>query len=134
MGNWLFPFVFGKSFEGMYKPFLFLVPGILSLSGLFVITAYYAGKNRMMVNIKGALLALIVVLIADRIFIPVYGINAAALISSIGYIIYQVYVLYIFKKEYHTAILDFFMVRISDWRDIKSSILRSLNATNEKQQ
>lgn len=133
-GNWLFPFVFGNGFSEMYQPFLFLIPGILSLSGLFTVTAYYAGKNRMMVNIKGSVLALLFILIADRIFIPVYGINAAALISSIGYIIYQVYVLLIFKKEHQTSISDFFIFRITDWHDLKNSILRSVKVNDEKQQ
>ena len=133
-GNWLFPFVFGKSFSGIYQPFLFLIPGILSLSCLFTVTAYYAGKNRMMVNIKGSVLSLIFIMAADRIFIPVYGINAAAIISSMGYIIYQVYVLMIFKKEYRTSISDFFIFRIADWHDMKNIILRSTKDYDEKQQ
>ena len=132
-GNWLFPFVFGKSFESMYQPFLFLIPGILSLSGLFMVTAYYAGKNRMMVNIKGAALALVVIVIGDRIFIPAYGINAAALISSIGYIVYQVYVLTIFKNEYHSSMRDFFIFRISDWRELKNNLIQPRKITNEEQ-
>lgn len=119
-GQWLFPVVFGKSFTGMYVPFLLLVPGILSLSGLFTVTAYYAGKNRLGVNIYGTLIALAVIITGDSIFIPRYGISAAALVSSIGYIVYQVYVLIIFKKEYGTPVMDFFIPKRSDWKEIKT--------------
>ena len=39
------------------------------------------------------------ILIADFFFIPRYGTNGAALISSIGYFIYYCYVFLVFKKE-----------------------------------
>lgn len=134
IGKWLFPLLFGESFSGMYQPFLFLIPGILSLSGLFTLTAYYAGKNRIKVNIIGSVLALLVILAGDSIFIPVYGINAAALVSSIGYIVYQVYVLWVFTNEYKTAPGSFFIFRLSDWHFIKEGIARSFKRQDEKQQ
>lgn len=98
-GYWLFPFVYGTSFTGMYIPFLLLMPGILSLSALCPFTAYFAGKNRIGVNIKGALLALLVVIAGDILVIPACGTAGAALVSSIGYITYLVYVLLFYKKE-----------------------------------
>ena len=124
-GRWLFPFVFGKSFAGMYLPFLWLVPGILSLSGIFTLTAYFAGKNRIKVNITGSVYALVVIIAGDIFFIPRYGIEAAAIISSIGYMVYQVYIIAIFKKEYNIAVVDFFIFRSSDLKKIKTSIINS---------
>lgn len=122
IGYWLFPFVFGSSFINMYQPFLLLIPGILSLSGLFTLTAYYAGKDRIIVNMKGSLLALVVIIIGDSIFIPVYGIHAAALVSSIGYIVYGIYVLFIFKKEYQVNNGDFIFYKKGDLAEMKKLI------------
>jgi O-antigen/teichoic acid export membrane protein len=130
-GKWLFPFVFGESFTDMFLPFLWLIPGILSLSGIYTLTAYFAGKNRIKVNITGSVYALIVILVGDIIFIPKYGINAAALVSSIGYIVYQVYIIAVFKKEYPGSAADFFIFRSSDWQQIKRTISSSLNKNNE---
>ena len=126
VGKWLFPFVFGDSFDNMYVPFLFLIPGILALSTLYTLTAYYAGKNRVMVNLKGALLTFIIIVSGDILFIPSYGINAAAAVSSVGYIAYHVYVLSVFTKEYKTSALDFFIFRFSDIPKMKRSILKNL--------
>ena len=125
-GKWLFPFVFGDSFSDMYLPFLLLIPGILALSGIFTLTAYFAGKNRINVNITGSVYALIVIVVADMLFIPQYGIKAAALISSAGYIVYQVYIIAVFKKEYQIAVTDFFIFRSSDFTRIKNSIQNSI--------
>ncbi len=118
-GKLFFPYLFGDSFSQMYIPFLLLIPGILALSGIFTITAYFAGKNRIRYNITGSVLALIVILAGDIIFIPRYGINAAALVSSAGYLVYQVYVLIIINKEFNTKLSDFFVFRFSDIKSIK---------------
>jgi O-antigen/teichoic acid export membrane protein len=133
-GKWLFPIVFGESFSSMYQPFLWMIPGILSLSGIFTLTAYFAGKNQIKVNITGSLFALAVILAGDIIFIPKYGINAAAMVSSLGYIVYQYYIIRVFKKEYPCSFTDFFIFRSSDWQTIKKSISASFNKNNENQQ
>jgi O-antigen/teichoic acid export membrane protein len=98
-GNWLFPMVFGPSYAKMYPAFLLIIPGILSMAGLYPYTTYFAGDGRIRVNMMGCLFAFTFVLIADYFFIPRYGINGAALISSIGYFIYYCYVFLVFKKE-----------------------------------
>jgi O-antigen/teichoic acid export membrane protein len=122
-GKWLFPVVFGASFAEMYQPFLLLIPGILALSGIFTLTAYFAGKNMIRTNIKGSVMALAVIFIGDIIFIPLYGINAAALVSSIGYIVYQVYVIVIFNREYKTTVADFFVFRFNDLKVMTNNLI-----------
>ncbi|MEP6595381.1 MAG: hypothetical protein ABJA71_05515 [Ginsengibacter sp.] len=129
-GNWLFPWVFGRSFTQMYQPFLFLVPGILSLPGLYIFTAHYSGKNKIIINIKGTSLALIVVFFSDMFLIPIYGILAAAGISSAGYIIYQLYVLHKFKKQFNRPIRDFFLVKASDIKFMRQSLLKDIKSDN----
>ncbi len=119
-GNWLFTFVFGKSFDRMFLPYLLLIPGVLSLSSLYPLAAYYSGKNKLMVNITGSLIALLFIVIADFIFIPRFGISAAALISSIGYIMYHSYVLIVFRQEYKTSVAGFFMIKKSDFIWLKN--------------
>lgn len=121
-GYWLFPAVYGPTFDKMYWPFLLLSPGILSLSTLSLLTAFYAGNNRLGVNIRGSVVALLVIVAGSFIFIPKYGINAAAMVSSIGYICFQLYVLRQFTKDYHPNVLDFFIPKLSDWDRVKQFI------------
>ena len=130
-GYWLFPLLFGESFQNMYVPFLLLIPGILALSTLYTLTAYNAGKNKISTNIKGASIALAFIIVTDLVFIPLYGINGAAMISSIGYIIYHIYVLTAFTKEYGSSAISFFNFKLSDIQKIRNSIFK-VSKTNEQ--
>jgi len=126
-GRWLFPMVYGESFNMMYAPFMLLAPGIVSLSTLSLLTAFYAGRNKLSINIKGSVIALVVIVTGNFLFIPAYGIVAAALVSSIGYICFQVYVLYRFRQEYRSNVLAFFIPKLSDWDKVKQYIRAEAN-------
>ena len=127
IGKWLFPVIFGESFTAMYPAFIWLTPGILSLSTLFTLTAYNAGKNKLKDNMLGCLYALILVIAGNWLFVPVYGINAAAAVSSIGYIVYHVYLLIDFKKENSSGILQFFVFKWEDITALKKLLTLSKN-------
>ena len=125
VGKWLFPFVFGGSFFGMYQPFLFLIPGILSLSMVSTMAAYFSGTNRVPVNLAGSFLALVVIITGDALLIPRYGITAAAAVSSAGYITYHIFVLYTFNRIHHSGVIDFFYFRLSDLKRLKESVFKT---------
>ncbi|HSN62425.1 MAG TPA: polysaccharide biosynthesis C-terminal domain-containing protein, partial [Ferruginibacter sp.] len=119
IGHWFFPFIFGDTYTSMHVAFIYLVPGILALSTLYTLTAYNGGRNKQKVNIVGCVLALIVVVAGNFLFVPQYGINAAAAVSSIGYIVFQAYLLYDFKKEYSIKLSSFFIFRLDDINTLK---------------
>ena len=125
VGKWMFPFVFGDSFSGMYQPFLFLIPGILSLSLVSPMAAYFSGTNKVSVSLTGAFLALLIVVAGDALLIPGYGIVAAAAVSSVGYLTYFIFVLYSFNRIHHSGVIDFFYFRLSDLRKIKESVFKN---------
>ncbi len=115
LGKWLFPWVYGNSFGEMYLPFVLLIPGILAMSASYPYTAYYSAVNRIHVNIEGHSLALLFIVAADWIFIPLYGIAAAALISSIGYTLFYMYVLFVFKKEFRFPFRKLFTLNRNEY-------------------
>ncbi len=125
IGRWFFPFVFGESFTDMYPAFVCLVPGILSLSILFTLAAYNGGKNKQRENLVGCILALVFVVAGNWLFVPKYGINAAACVSSAGYMIYVAYILYDFKKDNDFTLRSFFVFRLQDISDIKRLLTSS---------
>lgn len=121
-GKWLFPFVFGETFQLMYIPFLLLLPGIWALSNLTILSAYFAGVNKVKINVQGASLALIVILAGDFVFIPHYGIFAAALVSTAGYTINFMYSFLILQKEHPVSISKYWNINKEDIRWLKNII------------
>lgn len=125
-GYWLFPFIYGNSFRHMYIPFLLLIPGILSLPLTSILVSYNAGKGRQSTSFKASLLALVVIVMGDVLFIPKFGIEAAALVSSAGYIISLVYMVKAFTKEHPQERYNFFFLQKSDLKNL-SGILQKKN-------
>ncbi|MBS1751106.1 MAG: polysaccharide biosynthesis C-terminal domain-containing protein [Bacteroidetes bacterium] len=126
LGYWLFPLIYGHSFRNMYIPFLLLIPGIFSLSIISVLSAYFAGQNKVWINLLGALLGLLFIIVLDIIFIPVYGIAAAALISSMGYIINMLFSMRYFQQGQDISIAGFFKFNYGDWLKIKNDMAGKL--------
>lgn len=121
-GKWLFPWLFGNSFDKMYVTFLPLIPGILSLVIISLLGAYFAGKDLVRINLIGALLALIIMVIADLILIPALQIQGAAIACSISYSSYLVYLLFWFSRKESSTISNMFFITKSDWSLFKNML------------
>jgi O-antigen/teichoic acid export membrane protein len=130
-GKWLFPFIFGHDFDLMYGAFVWLVPGIIGLSVLYPFSAYYSGINQISTNIKGSLLAMAVIITGDVVLIPQFGIQAAAGVSSVGYICYQLFVMVRFKNKHNIPSREFFYFEATDFHRISRSLKPSF-VLNEK--
>ena len=115
LGKWIFILVFGETFNAMQLPMLILIPGIFSLSVLALLSAYFSGTGRVKINLQGAVIALAVMIAGDYFFVPVYGIIAAALISTISYAVNLSYSLWKFYKDYSVSWIDFFKWRKTDY-------------------
>jgi O-antigen/teichoic acid export membrane protein len=98
IGKRLFVFVFGPSFFHVQLPLLILLPGILCLSALCLLSAYFGGKGKININLRGAVYALLVVVAGNLVFIKHYSIYVAAGASTIGYAVNLGYSLGHFRK------------------------------------
>lgn len=121
-GKWIFPIVFGHTFQLMYVPFVLLLPGIWALSNLYILSAYFGGVNKVKINVQGACLALLVILAGDVLFIPRYGIFAAAIVSTAGYTINFMYSFFILQKEYPVSFGQYWSINKEDIQWLKSII------------
>ncbi len=115
IGEWLFPFVYGATFDRMYWPTLLILPGIWALSVMVLLAAYYSGKGNVKMNIYGGLLSVVIVLVGNYLFTFRYGMIAAAVISTVAYFSYLFFLLYKFRSEYNIPLADFFIPKRSDW-------------------
>jgi O-antigen/teichoic acid export membrane protein len=128
-GDWLFPYVFGESFSLMYTPFTIMLPGILSFCVICPITAYYGGVKVLYVNFISLSISLIFVVVSDWLLVPLFGIRAAAIVSSLGYMGYAVCLIWFFNKDHKFLIQDFFTIRKTDFNWIQN--LRTRNVSDK---
>lgn len=119
IGGWLFPFVYGETFDRMYWPTLLILPGIWALSVMVLLAAYFSGKGNVKINIYGGILSVIIVLVGNYFLTFRYGMIAAAFISSIAYCSYMFFLMNRFLKEYNVSLSDFFIPRRSDFHFLK---------------
>lgn len=129
IGNWFFPFVFGATFNNVTLPLILLLPGIFGIAVLVLLSAYFSGKGKVNINVKGAILALIVVIIGDILFIPKYGIYAAAVVSAVGYLVNLFYAMWHFFKDYQLSISQLFDFSLQDFRWAKNMLFNQKSAS-----
>lgn len=126
-GQYLFIQVFGPTFNEMRVPMLILIPGIFSLSVLALLSAHFSGTDMLKVNVRGAVFALIVMVTGDFFFVPLYGIVAAAIISTISYTVNLAYSLAVFNRHHDIHFFDFFRWRKEDYHWMKALLVKKNN-------
>jgi len=121
-GPRLFSLLFGYSFNKMYTLFILLIPGILSITAAYPLTAYNSSRNYISKNIMGALIALVTICTGDLIFLPLTSVNTASIMSSIGYFSYYCFILFSHLRENKLSVTDFFILKKGDFKRIRLQI------------
>lgn len=85
IGKPLIRLIYSSAFITAYTPLLLLLPGVILLGGGKVLTNEIAGRGYPHYNSINAGLALVLTTILDLILIPKYGIEGAAIASSVAY-------------------------------------------------
>jgi O-antigen/teichoic acid export membrane protein len=125
LGWYFIPLVFGASFDKMYILFVFLIPGVLCTSMNYPVTAWFSSADRINVNIRGSVLALLVICVGDLLLLPFLGILVAPLVSSAGYFCYYCYTVYILHKEYDVPLKEFLLLKKSDLQRILKPLVNN---------
>lgn len=121
-GKWLFPFIFGESFDKMYGLMIIFMPGFYAFSYLAVIGAFFLGTGNVKVNLAGTFIALLFLIAGDIFLVKIYGAYIAAIISATAYILNLLYAIYKFKKKFHVPFADFFKWQKQDLIWLKSLV------------
>jgi O-antigen/teichoic acid export membrane protein len=85
VADWIIPTVYGSSFAAADKALLLLFPGLFALAVELVLMNHLAGEGSPPIVYLGPLAGLVVNFGANIFVIPRYGINGAAVTSSVGY-------------------------------------------------
>jgi O-antigen/teichoic acid export membrane protein len=102
-GIYLIPFIYGADFAPSVMPFLWLLPGILSMALSKILSANLSGRGKPQYATYTSGITVIATVILDLVLIPTMGIIGAAIASSIAYTISAILSVIWFNRENQTG-------------------------------
>ena len=115
--------LYGQVFLASVKPIILLLPGLIAWSGITVLGRYFFSIGYpLKLTISWFLVALLNIIL-NFIYIPQYGMIAAALSSTVSYILALGFHYYFFHKETGLGVYDVFVPRRAEIKSIFGRII-----------
>lgn len=108
--------VFGGRYAAAVLPLQLLLPGVVMLSLSKVLSSDLGGRGLLLYNTLSSLVGLIATVALDLLLIPRWGINGAAVASSISYTLSTLLVLILYFRVSGNSIRDVLIPKRSDRR------------------
>jgi O-antigen/teichoic acid export membrane protein len=123
-GLWI-PEVFGAKYQDSVEPYIWLLPGIVALSGAKILAAYVFSRGRPMINTAISLVTLIASLPVQVVLLGLWGVPGAAAATSINYAMALALTALAYRRLSGNPILEALLPRPSDV-SIYTDMLRSI--------
>jgi len=127
----LIMFVFGTGMTPALHPLWLLLPGIVTLTAAKVISSYLSGIGKPTYSTYVGAGTVVLTVILDLLLIPRFGINGAAVASSIVYTLTAATYVWILRSESGAGVLETLVVRPEDfvrYRRVLDSTVKRLFA------
>ncbi len=106
---------FGRAFAESGTVLLWLLPGVVLWAVARVLCNDIAGRGRPDINLYISLIALVINIIANLVLIPKFGVNGAAIASSISYGLFTIMVVFVYSRLLHVKIRNLIL---PSWEDL----------------
>ena len=127
LGGVLISAVYGESFRPSVTAMRILLPGTVIFGLAHVTTAYYNGfVGRPFINTALAAVSLVIGVALDIVLIPRFGINGAAVASSIAYIVSMSVAFFVFARVSGRSFLPLLAVGKQDFAEFKGFLVRNM--------
>lgn len=123
-GWWLFPFVFGASFTGMYGILIGFIPGLFAACSSTFFTAYFYGTGHLKINLLSACIQLLSAGLLLFLLTGSLAIRGAAWAFSGASVLSMIYDCVELKKYSHYDLADLLLIRRQDIRLISAFLAR----------
>jgi O-antigen/teichoic acid export membrane protein len=128
----LIPFFYGAAFAPAVAPFLWLLPGILSMAVSKIISAHLSGRGKPQYATYTSGITVVVTVILDLILIPSRGIVGAAIASSIAYTASAVLSVIWFNHENQTTWKQVLIPTLADLTSLLQQLEKLINQSRIK--
>jgi len=114
--------LYGQVFLASVKPIILLLPGLIAWSGITVLSRYFMSIGYPLKITISWFLVAVLNIVLNFIYIPQYGMIAAALSSTVSYLLALGFHYYFFNKETGLGFYDVFVPRKAEIMDIFNRI------------
>lgn len=122
----IIPFLYGEAFVASVYPIYILIPGIVFLTYFIILHSAFTGRGAPQYTVYIFSIAFVINMILNVIFIPKWGINGAALASTLSYGFGGICLMYVFCVRYKIAFMDLVVPTKGDFKLIMESIKNRL--------
>lgn len=119
ISGWLISFLYSKDFLGAIFPFRILLVSILSVSGWHVLANDLSARGKPMLNTWAIGASVLLNIILNIIWIPIWGINGAAFATTISYTIMFLITIIFYTKISDNKIIDIILIKKDDFKFYK---------------
>jgi O-antigen/teichoic acid export membrane protein len=113
-GWWLFPLVFGRSFDRMYEIFIGFLPGLFAVCSSTFFTAYYFGSGRLKYNLISACIQFAGLPAFFFLFVHNGNVMGAAFAFSLSVLGSLGYDMLVFRRSFPYSLRDILLIRAAD--------------------
>ena len=108
------PLLFGVNFTGSVSPLLILLPGIVFASAWKFLAVYVIHMQQQRFTLLASFVGAIVTIGLDLLLIPIWGINGAALATTISYLTTLLVTCFYLWRRMDLNVLHAFLIKSSD--------------------
>ncbi|MFA7543081.1 MAG: polysaccharide biosynthesis C-terminal domain-containing protein [Candidatus Cloacimonadaceae bacterium] len=118
-GSFLIPFVYGKAYAAGTSLMLLLLPGVFFACAPKILSPWFFSSGRPQVHLRITFICLALNIALNAALIPRLGSAGAALASTLSYIIYGLYYLFMMKRSEAFRFSELLGLHASDWQILK---------------
>ena len=122
VGHWIVPMLFGNVFSASLPALYLLLPGILFSSATKMMAQLVIQRKMQHFNLYATIVGAVVTIALDLLLIPRWGIEGAAIATSLAYLSILVVVTFTIRSKIGIPVHDMFLIRANDLRDLTRSI------------
>jgi O-antigen/teichoic acid export membrane protein len=119
----IIPFVLGQEFAASALTCMLLLPGILGFSIVRVLYSDVSGRGKPELGTLSVAFSVLLTLILDLFLIPRYGINGAAVASSLAYLASSILITNFFRRLSGVSTKEILIINRSDLIFIREALI-----------
>jgi O-antigen/teichoic acid export membrane protein len=122
VSEFIIPLIYGEAFAPSVEALRILLPGVILMTAFKVLNMDLAGKGKPQVSLIAFMPAVIINIILNVLWIPLYGANGAALASTISYSLGSLIFLVLYSHVLQIPMLEIVRYRASDFDFIQKYV------------